>query len=438
MAIADFDDTQIQQFIQNWFSSEIDRKAGTADKCWELLKQSTSTKELAKTPLLLTFLCLVYDDSQDFPKNRATLYSDALDILLKKWAAEKRLQNNPIYRELGIDLEKIMLSEIAYRGFEADRLFFSRQEAVRQIQDSLASNENAPKHLDADDVLDAIAIQQGILVERSRDVYSFSHLTLQEYLTAKYINDHHILEKLVAEHLADKRWRGVFLLVAGLMRRGADELLLLMEQEAQKYINSLKLKALLEWADWVTDGSESDIKPVLQRVIAIAIATAYTNVDPYGKLIIYAMANVNAVYIINNIANNIAKANPKANAEAITNSIAISHTLEELKIFKKVNFNVLMRQLTALQSQLFSLQKTRQGQKKFAEQLIEINLKAFNLNREWLNFSQRESLEWGNYIYINYLIVQCKAAAVRVSPQTWAGIEERMLRVPTESLHHSQ
>ncbi|HBY81605.1 MAG TPA: histidine kinase, partial [Cyanobacteria bacterium UBA11148] len=309
VAIADFDDTQIQQFIQNWFSSEIDTKAGTADKCWELLKQSTSTKELAKTPLLLTFLCLVYDDSQDFPKNRATLYSDALDILLKKWAAEKRLQNNPIYRELGIDLEKIMLSEIAYRGFEADRLFFSRQEAVRQIQDSLASNENAPKHLDADDVLDAIAIQQGILVERSRDIYSFSHLTLQEYLTAKYINDHRILEKLVAEHLADKRWREVFLLVAGLMGGGADELLLLMEKEAQKYINSSKLKALLEWADWVTDGSEGDMKPVGKRAVGIAHANAIANYINHN--------NTNSNTIINPIAN----LDPKIIANIIVNII---------------------------------------------------------------------------------------------------------------------
>jgi predicted NACHT family NTPase len=35
--------------------------------------------------------------------------------------------------------------------------------------------------------LTAIEVEQGILVERSRDTYSFSHLTFQEYLTAKWI-----------------------------------------------------------------------------------------------------------------------------------------------------------------------------------------------------------------------------------------------------------
>ena len=37
--IADFDDIQIEQFIDNWFQSEVDKQAGTAQKCWELLQK---------------------------------------------------------------------------------------------------------------------------------------------------------------------------------------------------------------------------------------------------------------------------------------------------------------------------------------------------------------------------------------------------------------
>ncbi len=528
VVIAEFDDRQIQQFIQNWFASEIDRKSGTADKCWELLKQSESTQELAKTPLLLTFLCLVYDDSQDFPKNRATLYGDALDILLKKWAAQKRLENKPIYRELGIDLEKIILSEIAYRGFESDRLFFSRQEAVRQIQDCLASNENAPKHLDPDAVLDAIAIQQGILVERVRDAYSFSHLTLQEYLTAKYIDDHRLVENTVSQHLTDESWREVFLLVAGLMGGGADELLLLMEKEAQKFINSPKLKGILEWADWVTDGSESDIKPVGKRAIAIVHSNAIANyiynnstnsstiinaipdLDPkiLAKILANRIVNANGIGIVpfyvdndtivtildnahaiadaNAISNacfkavlqgiakadaisndyfkavlkdilkDIADANAilKANSytcvaetdsigkiiaqalvEVISKAIAKARKVEQLQIFKKENFTVLIRQLTTLQSQIINLEQIQQvqpWQQKFAEhllQMLQIYLNAFNLNRELIKLSEKEAIAWKKYLYANHLIIQCKEAAVRVSPKTWAEIEDRMLRV---------
>ncbi len=38
VVMADFDDDQIQQFIMNWFSSEADKTAKTAQACWQLLQ----------------------------------------------------------------------------------------------------------------------------------------------------------------------------------------------------------------------------------------------------------------------------------------------------------------------------------------------------------------------------------------------------------------
>lgn len=56
--LADFNDDQIEQFIYHWFSSPKDRKSGTAQRCWEVLNEpgNVSAKELAQTPLLLTFI----------------------------------------------------------------------------------------------------------------------------------------------------------------------------------------------------------------------------------------------------------------------------------------------------------------------------------------------------------------------------------------------
>ncbi|MBK1986441.1 NACHT domain-containing protein [Sphaerospermopsis aphanizomenoides BCCUSP55] len=283
VAMADFDDEQIQQFIKNWFHGESDQQAKTGDKCWELLQkpENEAAKELAHTPLLLTFLCLVYDRSQNFPNNRSVLYKKALRILLEEWASEKRILRDEIYQGLHTELEELLLSEIAYTGFESNHLFFSQREIVEQIKKFLASNLNAPQHLDGEKVLNAIAVQQGILVERAEDVFSFSHLTLQEYLTAQYIDDHRIVEKLVTEHLTDERWKEVFLLVAGVMRGGADDLLLLMEKEAQKYINTDKLRNLLSWAEEVTVGSQGDYKPVGKR--AAAIACGFVNINAIKK-----------------------------------------------------------------------------------------------------------------------------------------------------------
>ncbi|RCJ42754.1 histidine kinase [Nostoc minutum NIES-26] len=419
VAIADFDNAQIQQFIYNWFNSEADKQAKTGEKCWELLQKSenTAAKELVHTPLLLTFLCLVYDRSQSFPDNRSVLYRKALRILLEEWASEKRILQDEIYQGFHTELEEILLSEIAYTGFESDRLFFYQRDIVQQIKTFLASNLNAPQHLDGEKVLNAIAIQQGILVERAEDIFSFSHLTLQEYLTAQYIDDHRQIERLVTEHLTDKRWKEVFLLVAGLMRGGADELLLLMEKEAQKYINTPKLQALLNWAEQATTGSQGNFKPVGKRAVAIAIANANTNA--YANAIAIAYANAIAIAYANAI------------AYAIAEAIEYIRKLGELKIFNNVNFTVLIDQLKELKDKIPDDKKPKEVRLAFGERLQQTLLNAFNLSPDIINLSKEEAKTLKNYLYANYLIIQCKQAAVRVSPQTWEAIEARMLLVPS-------
>jgi len=436
VAMADFDDEQIQQFINNWFQKEEDKQAKTDDKCWELLQkpENQAAKELAHTPLLLTFLCLVYDRSQNFPNNRSVLYKNALRILLEEWAAEKRISRDEIYQGLHTELEEVLLSKIAYTGFASNRLFFSQSEIVDQIKTFLAGNLNAPQHLNGEAVLNAIAIQQGILVERARDVFSFSHLTLQEYLTAQYIDDNRLVEKLVTEHLPDQRWKEVFLLVAGVMRGGADDLLLLMEKEVQKYINTPKLQALLNWAEEVTVGSQGDYKPVGKRAVAIAYAYANANAlaNTYALANAYAnpLANAYALALANALANTYALANANTNAYANANASDKIGEIEKLQIFnQKLNFTVLLPQLEALKAKIPDDQQPEKVRQAFAEQWRETLLNGFNLTPEMVNLSEEEINDLDKYLYANYLIIQCKEAALSVSKQIWETIETRMLLV---------
>lgn len=447
--IADFDSNQIQQFINNWFATEVDKQAATASQCWKLInsQEYAATKELCRTPLLLTFICLVYAAEQYLPKNRATLYGDALDILLKKWAAEKRINKNTIARDLGSDLEKALLAEIAYRSFTKNRLFFTRAEIIEQIQQFLDNNDNTPKNLEAGVILDAMAIEQGILVERARNAFSFSHLTLQEYLTAQYIYDHRQIEQLVRENLTDKRWKEVFLLVAGLMRGGAEELLLQMEQQAQKLIISPKLTALLNWAEQVTAGSKGNFKPVAKRAIsnAYAYANAYantyaiTNANTYAVAIanayaianIYANANAIAINYVN--INAIANADANAIANYITRSIEYHSRADKLRIFKDINFRGVIANLELLKAQIPEKDQPEKIRQKFANKLLQTYLQSFHLNREMVTLSEEEIEAWNNYLYANLLIIQCKQAAVQVSPQVWTEIEDRMLLPPQQT-----
>ncbi|WP_250565616.1 NACHT domain-containing protein, partial [Adonisia turfae] len=297
VTMAEFDDEQIEQFVRRWFNSALDEESGTAERFWEMLQQdeNASAKELAQTPLLLTFLCLVYDRSQSLPAVRSTLYEDALNIILKDWAAEKRIRQDPIYQGFHTDLEKELLSDIAYQSFKADQLFFSKQEIIKQIAEFLANTISNSKYPDGANVLEAIEVQQGILVERAANAYSFSHLTLQEYLTAKHTISHWLIEELVSEHLTDERWREVFLLTSGLTGGRSHELLLAMERQANTFISSLKLQGLLQWAMRLSSASQSSNIMLASRAWLLSFAIEIARAIDRASIIDIASDSYNAI-----------------------------------------------------------------------------------------------------------------------------------------------
>ena len=74
-------------------------------------------------------------------------------------------------------------------------------------------------------MLSAIEGNYGILVECAKRVWSFAHLTFQEYFTAAYIftMGDESRKNLVQQYFEAPKWREVFILLANLLPT-ADEL----------------------------------------------------------------------------------------------------------------------------------------------------------------------------------------------------------------------
>ena len=270
--MADFDDSQIQAYINNWFASASDQKKKTAQRCWKALNTSDhqAIKVLAQNPLSLALLCQVYEDSQDFPASQVILYEKILNIFLKKWTAEKGVHRDlPMSPYLAIPTVKELLSEIAAENFKADRLIFSENELINQIQEFYQRRGDISSGFDASEILDSILVDPGLFVERASGIYSFSHLTFQEYLTANHnVRYTRSIQDLVNQHLHDDRWREVFLLTSGLMPK-TDDLLIAMEAEAAKLINTDGLRALFQWAERITDTSNYRYNGIAKRSFAL-------------------------------------------------------------------------------------------------------------------------------------------------------------------------
>ena len=431
--LADFDDQQIEKFINNWFKSDPE----DAKDCWAKLSKPEykASKELAQTPLLLTFLCLAYGNYGDFPAQRSQLYSQALEILLYKWDREKKLKRDKIYRDWSPNLEVTLLSEFAFDFFKDDQLFFKKQNILEYLEIFLDNTEGDSQYINVDAVLDAIAVQQGIFVERATDIYSFSHLTLQEYLAAKHISQKDSrIYKLVTEHLTDKRWKEVFLLVAG-EKNDADQLLELMAESTYKLINTPKLENLLQWVERITDPTDSDFKYLGKRALANANAFAFANANANAFAFAFATAianaHANAHAIANAIANAIAIAFAFAFAFANAQR-AIDHFLsyiswaKKCQIYRDVDYSSLTNQLENLKQEIPNEQASKSERKAFVDKLLETWFTAFHTTSETMKLTIDEVETLDNYLYANRLIIECKNAAVRVSQKTWQKIEAEM------------
>ncbi|MGK7936056.1 MAG: NACHT domain-containing NTPase [Xenococcaceae cyanobacterium] len=346
-----------------------------------------------------------------------------------------------------------MLAEIAYQGFNNDQLFFQKQKLVNSIKDFLADTVDNPKYLDGQKILKAIAAQQGILVERAEDIYSFSHLTLQEYLTAQYISQEDIrIEELVTKHLTEKRWREIFLLVAGI-KDDAGELLKLMEKVTQQCINTPKLQNLLVWVEKVTDTTPGDFQPVGKRAIALELAKAvalkldldiaeaiakakdFSKVKDFSHVNIYLLAKAIKLNFHPDIVIATAIAKAINIAAVIDGLIDYTQVSQKFQIYKNVNFTEINATLEKLKKQIPNCKEEKKVcqifnnrlYQTFSNKLRQIWLEAFHLTPEMIDLSESELEALDNYFYANLLMVQCKKAAVRVSKETWQGIESRML-----------
>ena len=453
LAIADFNDKQIQTLIHKWFESHSQPEWG--QQCWEKLnsRDYAATKELTKTPLLLTLICILFRKRGEFPNKRATVYNEALWTLLSEWDASKEIIRQQSYKGLDTKCKEIMLAEIAYNNFIKDNLFFQQGEIAPQVEQILKEMLLNEKIIDGRAVLRAIEEQHGVLVGRTEDVYSFSHLTLQEFLTAKHIVDNNIdIEELITKYLCDYRWREVFLIFAGL--RKSDDLLLKMEQQIQTYVATPKLQNLLIWVKQITNSSEGNFNPIGKRAIAIANAIANVNTNDIIYFTIvnaYVIANFNAndylildlnaitlanAYIITN-ANTSINTNTNTNNtftfiinftddNAIDKFVESAQLLERFQIYKDVNFTEIIARLNQLKNQVPDDNESDDVQRNFSQRLIKIWLEAFHLTPEMIDLSVEELNALDNYFYANWLMIQCHEAAVRVSRNTWESIEQRM------------
>jgi predicted NACHT family NTPase len=251
--LAEFTQEQIEAFVARWFQQDQAKR----EAFWKAFMQPEHERlrDLGWRPLLLTMLCLTFEETMAFPRRRAELYEEAIDALLKKWDSSRSIQRDMVYRKLSLGYKRQLLMEIAAETFERGEQFMRKRDLAARVSTFLRRLPPADggEDVEGEAVLRSIEAQHGLLIERAHDIYSFSHLTFHEYFAARYIADHpeRAVLRGVVSHAADPRWREVLLLTASMLdyRNVARLFECWCEQLEQDVLANAELEVFVRWAD---------------------------------------------------------------------------------------------------------------------------------------------------------------------------------------------
>ncbi|MBD2503741.1 NACHT domain-containing protein [Anabaena azotica] len=253
--VADFQAQQIELFVKKWFVVVARQTTAEGKSFCNLfiqhlnLPENQSIGELATTPLLLHLLCLVFRNKRQFPYRSAILYEQALNVLFARWDEMRGIKRDNFSADLNLISKKQLLSYIALNTLTKGDYFFTLpiQELISEYLSRTVNATQLPQ--DITSVINAIAAQDGLFIERARSIYSFSHLAFHEYLAAKYIVDSYQNDswQLLISNISEERWHKIFLLTISMLKN-PDELLLLMKQKVDQLIaTEEKIQSYLIW-----------------------------------------------------------------------------------------------------------------------------------------------------------------------------------------------
>ncbi|MCY7278349.1 MAG: NACHT domain-containing NTPase, partial [Phormidesmis sp. CAN_BIN44] len=442
--IADFNKEQIADFVSKWFQGGVAHKA-------RVFIQSTQKnpriQELAKQPLLLTLLCLAFEEHGEFPANRLELYQEVLDVLLRKWDAKRDIKRDQLIEGLSSQRVENLLSEIALSTFEKGHHFFRvrdvEQRITKYVQASSEDTSREMLQLKIEVILKFIEANYGLLVEQAKGIYSFSHLTFHEYFAAKKIassNSRQLEKNLrgLVKYMADPRWRDVFLLTSEMLQN-ADYLLKLMRYQIDELIEDEPLQSFLIWVNQKACTVTVTYKAVTVRAFYFDLAFARV-FDLVGSSLGLARAcKSDLTYTLDpELALDLA-------LDQIFSSRHISSHILRQTLGRTLDRAIdraqgisppLMQDLQHLKQQLpesgvdvqaFTTWWETNNQT-WSQQLRTMVIKYRNLSHDWqFSDSQKEKLK--QYYNANQLLLNCLNSDTRVTDVVRRETEETMLRV---------
>lgn len=197
MEIAPLNNRQIREFLVHYFGD-----APIATRLPPQLRHRSELRELARIPFLLGVIAYLYQQPEPFTESRLELYRQIVQQLTVKLDREKAVERFNIDDDGSLKKDflkylafELLLGEDKKEGVE--RIVFSDEYILRAAKSFCRGTEIHPYLLSAD------VKATPMLREIGADVFTFAHLTLQEYLAAKALCERDDYEKVFCRAFFD-------------------------------------------------------------------------------------------------------------------------------------------------------------------------------------------------------------------------------------------
>jgi formylglycine-generating enzyme required for sulfatase activity len=243
--LAPLTEQKIDAFVDAWHDESIQADPARSDdydekrrKLKAALRRDDPRRlwEVADNPLILTLMAVVHTTRGELPDARALVYEECTRQLLIQWEGDRPVMGKPQRTDLrtALDVPEITLNnalqEVAYHAHGHQANETDRRRSALVTEDLLwgdlclafDSEDKVRLFLSYCESANGLLLWQGVAPlpdappdSPPRRVYTFPHLTFQEYLAARYLGRMQNLGEKVRQHLdrAPDRWREVVLLL---------------------------------------------------------------------------------------------------------------------------------------------------------------------------------------------------------------------------------
>ncbi len=214
------DDGQIEQLVGNWCAQLYPEavQAQTREMMSNIADinqryEQQRLPRLVSTPLMTTMVVSVKWGENELPRERAQLYEAAVKVILQAQYIEKDEAQEELVNWGGAwheqrDWLSFLALEMHRGGRDGAAI---PEERVRAILSHYPGMDAAR----LDTFIQAVRLRGGLLDERA-ELFQFAHLTIQEFLAARYLaKEREKAFTALAGHVNDSWWRETFLLIYG-------------------------------------------------------------------------------------------------------------------------------------------------------------------------------------------------------------------------------